>query len=78
MLIKCNRCLEQAIITSSNEISENTKTLYCVCKNAECGHTFTMELTFGHTLSPSTLDFPPEKLAAIQSRNRREVQMALI
>ncbi|CNJ35872.1 Phage transcriptional activator%2C Ogr/delta [Yersinia rohdei] len=29
--------------------------LYCACTNLECGHTFVMNATFSHTLSPSAL-----------------------
>ncbi|EEC6847704.1 transcriptional regulator, partial [Salmonella enterica] len=29
--------------------------VYCACNNVECGHTFVVNMTFSHTLSPSAL-----------------------
>ncbi|EAX4645221.1 transcriptional regulator, partial [Salmonella enterica] len=29
--------------------------IYCACNNVECGHTFVVNMTFSHTLSPSAL-----------------------
>lgn len=29
--------------------------VYCACNNVECGHTFVVNITFSHTLSPSAL-----------------------
>lgn len=29
--------------------------VYCYCSNVECGHTFVMNVSFSHTISPSAL-----------------------
>ncbi|NRB66306.1 MULTISPECIES: ogr/Delta-like zinc finger family protein [Vibrio] len=53
--------------------------LYCSCSDPECGHTFVMNLSYSHTLSPSakTTDqlainlvraMSPEKRAALQEQ----------
>lgn len=74
MKIKCNRCGSRSIINSSSEESDAVKKLYCSCKNPQCGHTFVMELSFSHTLSPSALDFPEEFVKKIQTATRMEQQ----
>ena len=70
--IKCNRCDSRAIIQSSSEESDAVKKLYCSCSNPECGHSFVMELSFSHTLSPSALDFPEAILRKVRSSTRLE------
>ncbi len=56
MRIICDRCHGKARITTRREITPRFTKLYCVCNNAECGHSFVMHLEFAHTLSPSGLD----------------------
>ena len=75
--IRCDRCGSTARIESSVEISASFKTLYCSCRNPECGHTFVMNLEFSHTLSPSALDLPEELRAKVRSAGCRQEQQAL-
>lgn len=60
MRIRCNRCHSVCLITKRHTITPNFTRLYCVCKNAECGHSFTASLAFEYTISPSALDLSPE------------------
>ncbi|RZP56306.1 transcriptional regulator [Vibrio vulnificus] len=47
-------CGEKARILKTNRISASYNDLYCSCSDPECGHSFIMNLTFSHTLSPSS------------------------
>ena len=49
----CEKCHGKARITTRREIPPRFTKLYCVCNNAECGHSFVMHLEFAHTLSQS-------------------------
>lgn len=74
MRIYCDRCTSKARITSSREISPQYRQLYCVCNNAECGHSFVVDVTFSHTLSPSAFDLPEAVRARLQEGNRQQLQ----
>ncbi|MEZ9216506.1 ogr/Delta-like zinc finger family protein [Vibrio cyclitrophicus] len=54
MRVVCPECGEKARIQKSNRISAGYSDLYCSCSDPECGHSFVMNLTFSHTLSPSS------------------------
>lgn len=56
MRIICDKCHGKARITTRREITPRFTKLYCVCNNAECGHSFVMHLEFAHTLSASGLN----------------------
>jgi hypothetical protein len=57
MQINCIKCGAKSVITSRNEIDPKLSQLYCACKNIEhCGHTFVMDLSFRHSISPSAQD----------------------
>ena len=74
MRITCDRCKSRAIITSCRELSPVYRQLYCCCKNAECGHSFVVDLTFSHTLSPSALDLPEQLRERLrQGGNRGQI-----
>ncbi|WP_433691027.1 ogr/Delta-like zinc finger family protein [Kosakonia cowanii] len=51
--IKCPDCDAAAIIKKTNRKHREIADIYCACSDVECGHTFVMNLTFSHTLSPS-------------------------
>lgn len=67
MRIICDRCSSKARIETTREVTASFRHLYCSCTNAECGHTFVMDLSFSHTLSPSALDLPEATRAALRS-----------
>lgn len=75
--IRCDRCESPARIESSVEISPLSKRLYCSCRNPECGHTFVMDLSFSHTLSPSALDLPDNLRQRVQNAGCRQEQQQL-
>lgn len=51
MRVICDKCHGKARITTRREITPRFTKLYCVCNNAECGHSFVMHLEFAHTIS---------------------------
>ena len=53
MQIHCTECGEKSIIRTSKRLDPKMSQLYCICQNPHCGHTFVMDLSFSHTLSPS-------------------------
>ena len=51
--IECPECGSIAKIGKTNRKHRKIADIYCACTDVECGHTFVMNLTFSHTLSPS-------------------------
>ncbi|EHC7287151.1 ogr/Delta-like zinc finger family protein [Vibrio parahaemolyticus] len=77
----CPECGEKARIQKSNRISASYSDLYCSCSDPECGHTFVMNLTFSHTLSPSsktTSQMAFELVKALSSESRKELKNQLL
>ncbi|MFT5788032.1 MAG: hypothetical protein ACI8SJ_000127 [Shewanella sp.] len=54
MRVLCPDCSANAIIGKTNRLSLAHADLYCSCSDPECGHTFVTNLSFSHTLSPSS------------------------
>ncbi len=50
----CNECGSPATVSKTNRKTPHFSDLYCQCNDVECGHTFVMNMTFSHTLSPSS------------------------
>ncbi|WP_051303336.1 ogr/Delta-like zinc finger family protein [Psychromonas aquimarina] len=46
MLVRCPECLAKARIAASEQITNNTRTLYCQCLSLNCSATFNASLTF--------------------------------
>jgi len=44
-----------ATIRKTNRKHPQLPDVYCQCNNLECGHTFVMNVSFSHTISPSAL-----------------------
>lgn len=72
MRIYCPRCEAKATIRTSKELSATMRQLYCTCNDPECGHTFVMDLTFSHTLSPSARDLPEHIRQDIRKKSAME------
>lgn len=53
MRVLCPECGEKSRIQKTNRITTSVSDLYCSCGDPECGHTFVMNLSYSHTLSPS-------------------------
>jgi ssDNA-binding Zn-finger/Zn-ribbon topoisomerase 1 len=51
--IECPECGSKAVIRKTNRKHRDIADIYCACADVECGHTFVMNLTFSHTISPS-------------------------
>ncbi|CAI1593850.1 Ogr/Delta-like zinc finger [Serratia quinivorans] len=49
----CTECGAPATVSKTNRKTPQFSDLYCQCSDVECGHTFVMNMTFSHTLSPS-------------------------
>ncbi|MEZ8325492.1 ogr/Delta-like zinc finger family protein [Vibrio cyclitrophicus] len=83
MRVICPECGEKARIQKSNRISAGYSDLYCSCSDPECGHSFVMNLTFSHTLSPSAkttsqLAFEMVKALAPDQRQELKQQLSII
>ncbi|NOI88552.1 ogr/Delta-like zinc finger family protein [Vibrio sp. 99K-1] len=80
MRVVCTECGEKARIQKSNRISAGYSDLYCSCSDPECGHSFVMNLTFSHTLSPSaktTSQLAFEMVKALAPDQRQELKQQL-
>ncbi len=80
MRVICPECGEKARIQKTNRISAGYSDLYCSCSDAECGHSFVMNLTFSHTLSPSaktTSQLAFEMVKALAPEQRQELKQQL-
>jgi hypothetical protein len=77
MLINCIECGEKSIIHSSKKLDVKMSQLYCSCKNPNCGHTFVMDLSFSHTLSPSSKQAQGMVLNFLRALPEAERQMML-
>ncbi|MFA0074918.1 ogr/Delta-like zinc finger family protein [Vibrio cyclitrophicus] len=83
MRVVCPECGEKARIQKSNRISAGYSDLYCSCSDPECGHSFVMNLTFSHTLSPSAkttsqLAFEMAKALAPDQRQELKQQLSIL
>ncbi|WP_261887049.1 ogr/Delta-like zinc finger family protein [Vibrio pomeroyi] len=80
MRVVCPECGEKARIQKSNRISAGYSDLYCSCSDPECGHSFVMNLTFSHTLSPSaktTSQLAFEMVRALPPEQQKELKQQL-
>lgn len=53
MKVTCPECGEKAVISKVTPRDRLATDIYCACTNVECGHTYVVNLTFSHSLSPS-------------------------
>lgn len=51
----CPVCLTNATIRKTNRKHPQLSDVYCQYTNLECGHTFVMNVSFSHAISPSAL-----------------------
>ncbi|HDR1858534.1 ogr/Delta-like zinc finger family protein [Pasteurella multocida] len=54
--IYCRECNSPAVIARSERLHPDLYSLYCVCKNPECGHTWKAEYVYNHSLRSTKLD----------------------
>ena len=80
MRVICKECGKKAIIQKSDRVSASYSKLYCSCTDPECGHTFVMELSFKHSLSPSaktTSEVFTALFKALPKEQRQAIQQEL-
>ncbi|EPM5661020.1 ogr/Delta-like zinc finger family protein [Vibrio alginolyticus] len=81
MRVLCPECGCKSRIQKSNRISAGYADLYCSCSDAECGHTFVMNLSYSHTLSPSartTSQMAFNLVKALAPDQRKELKQQLL
>ncbi len=78
--IKCPDCGSPAIIKKTNRKHREIADIYCACADVECGHTFVMNLTFSHTLSPSAKsgDAMLQQLITHMSPEQKQITLDLL
>ncbi|HEK0312825.1 TPA: ogr/Delta-like zinc finger family protein [Proteus mirabilis] len=77
LTIDCPECGEKAMIKKSNRKHKELTDLYCACRDPLCGHTFVLNLTFSHTLSPSAKKQDALLLAMIKNLSPQQREKAL-
>lgn len=77
LTIYCPECGEKAMIKKSNRKHKELTDLYCACRDPLCGHTFVLNLTFSHTLSPSAKKQEALLLAMIKNLSPQQREKAL-
>ena len=75
--INCPECGSKAIIYSRKQLHAKMSTLYCGCKNAECAHSFVMDLSFSHSTSPSKMEKQNIALEYLRALPEAERQQTL-
>ncbi|MBD2811393.1 ogr/Delta-like zinc finger family protein [Xenorhabdus sp. Vera] len=75
--ITCPECGAKAVIRKTNRMHPEIADIYCSCADVECGHTFVMNLTFSHTISPSAKTGDILLQTVINNLNPQQRQMAL-
>ncbi|WP_035890740.1 ogr/Delta-like zinc finger family protein [Siccibacter colletis] len=78
--IECPECGAKAVIRKTNRKHRQIADIYCSCADVECGHTFVMNLTFSHTLSPSakTGDAMLQQLLSTMSPDQKQMALDLL
>ncbi|EJL6748756.1 ogr/Delta-like zinc finger family protein [Vibrio alginolyticus] len=83
MRVLCPECGCKSRIQKSNRLSNSHADLYCSCSDPECGHSFVMNLSYSHTLSPSAkttsqLTFNIVKTLAPEHREELKQQLSIL
>lgn len=78
--IECPECGSKAVIRKTNRKHRELADIYCACADVECGHTFVMNLTFSHTLSPSakTGDMLIQKIVSTMTPEQKQITLNLL
>ncbi|WP_025245452.1 ogr/Delta-like zinc finger family protein [Candidatus Sodalis pierantonius] len=74
---RCKVCGAPAIIKKIVHHHPELDTLYCACNDMECGHTFVLNITFSHTLSPSAKTADKLFKAVVDGMNPQQRQMVM-
>lgn len=78
--IICPECNSNSTIKKTVRKHPHLSDVYCACNNVECGHTFVVNMTFSHTLSPSALtsDRAIKSLIDMMSPGQRQIALNLL
>lgn len=77
MKMLCPHCKGWSFTRSSVQISITSRELLYMCRNPECGHTFSVVATINRTLSPSAMPDPAVVLPLSTHMNRNLLQHQL-
>ena len=58
MKMKCPHCKSWSFTRSSTQLTDTSRESFLVCRNFECGHTFSVVSTINRTISPSATPNP--------------------
>ncbi len=58
MKMLCPHCKDWAFTRSSTQMTNTSRESFYVCRNFECGHTFSVVSTINRTISPSATPDP--------------------
>ncbi|EEZ6654352.1 ogr/Delta-like zinc finger family protein [Escherichia coli] len=75
--IICPECNSNSTIKKTVRKHPHLSDVYCACNNVECGHTFVVNMTFSHTLSPSALSSDRAIKTLIDMMSPEQKQKAL-
>jgi len=79
MRVICPHCYQKALITSTHQLSERVKDLYCTCTNSiSCGASFVFTLAYKHDLNPpqqTTLQIAATLIKHLPIHERKQLQM---
>ncbi|MGT3336465.1 ogr/Delta-like zinc finger family protein [Yersinia enterocolitica] len=75
--IECTECGAKAVIKKTNRKHREIADVYCACGDVECGHTFVLNLTYSHTISPSAKTGDKLLQTVVQGLNPHQKQMML-
>lgn len=78
--IECPECKSNAVIRKTNRKHRDISDIYCSCADVECGHTFVMNLTFSHTISPGakTGELLIHKVISGMSEEQKQLTLKLL
>lgn len=76
MKVVCPECNSKAIIRKTVRKHRHISDIYCACADVECGHTFVLNMTFSHTLSPSAKTSDKLLQTVIENLSPKQRQIA--
>ena len=78
--IECTECGSNAVIRKTNRKHRDIADIYCACTDVECAHTFVMNMTFSHTISPSakTGDMLLQQVISSMSPQQKQIALDLL
>jgi len=75
--VECTECGAKAVIKKTNRKHREIADIYCACSDVECGHTFVLNLTFSHSISPSAKSGDKLLKSVVQGLSQKQRQFVL-